>query len=248
MKKYLNHENLPWLTLGVGGIGLLLRVWLLSTENEKGFVASPHFSGIALTVLSLAVLAALVWATRELRQAGKATFNFPASRAAAIGTWVAGVLWAVCSFGELSVATALPETVCALLGILSAGALAYSGYCRLKGLPCAMLIHAAVCVWLMMKLVCMYRSWSSDPQLEDYCYQLLAVVCAMFSAYHRAAFDADSGRRAPYAFFALAGIYCCCLSMASPDGTALYLGIGIWLFCNLCSLKPMPRSFREEQS
>lgn len=248
MKQYLKHENLPWLTVMAGGVGLLLRIWLLSTANDKGFIARPHFAGIALTVLSIAVCAALLLATRALTQAGKAGFNFPASRTAGFGALAAGVLFAVGSIAELAVAADLLVTICALAGILAAGCLAYTGYCRLKGQPCDALLHAAVCIWLILKLICMYRGWSSDPQLEDYCYQLLAIVCAMFSAYHRATFDADFGSRSSHAFFSLAGIYCCCLSLAGPGGVVLYLGIGVWLFTNLCSLKAMPRTFRRGQS
>lgn len=248
MKQYLKHENLPWLTLMAGGIGLLLRIWHLSTANEKGFITQPHFAGIALTVLSIGVCVGLILAVRSLTQANKASFNFPASRTAGFGALAAAVLFAIGSVAELTAAGDLLATICALAGILAAGCLAYAGLCRLKGQPCDALMHIVVCLWLILKLICMYRSSSSDPQLADYCYQIIAVVCAMFSAYYRATFDAGFGRRAHYAFFCLASIYCCCLSLAGPGGILLYVGIGVWLFTNLCSLKAMPRAFRGNQA
>lgn len=246
MKQYLKSENLPWLTLLAGGIGLLLRVWLLSTEDEKGFVTRGHISGILLLVLTAAFAVMLFLLTRVLIQGSKYRFNFPASDTGGIGAAVAAAGIAIASVVELTAAADTLETFCALLGILSAAALLFVGHSRWKGLHPSTLFHIMICAWLVLRLICLYRSWSSEPQLEDYCFQLLAIVCAMLATYQRAAFDANFGKRFPHAFFSLASVYCCILSLAGPDGAVLYLSLGMWLFTDLCNLRAMPRRHRRE--
>lgn len=248
MKQILKHQNLPWLTMFCGGIGLLLRLWLLSTENNKGFITRWHISEILLTVLTVLFLGVLYLTTRGLQQGNKYRFNFPSSLSGGIGGAIAAVGVALTSITELSVGVAKLELLCALTGLLAAACFLFVAHCRWKGLHPSMIFHTFICCWLVLRLICLYRSWSSDPQLEDYCYQLLALVFAMISAYHRAAFDAKMGQRAPHAFFSLACVYCCILSVAGPDGIVLYLCLGAWQFTDVCRLTPMPRRYRGKRN
>ena len=243
MKQFLNHKYLPALTLLCGGIGMLLRLWLLGTENDKGFIARGHISEILLLVLTALVLVLLLAATRPLLQASKFSFNFPASPVAALGTGMAALGIGIIGVTDLLRAADPLFAAEGLTAILSAAALVWAGRCRWQGKQPSMLLHGAVCLWLMVRLICVYRSWSSDPQLEDYCFQLLAIVCCMLAAYHRASFDANDGHRNQYAFFSLAGLYFCCLSMAGPDSILPYVSLGIWLATDLCDLTPMPRKY-----
>ena len=248
MKQYLKHENLPWLTLLCGGIGMLLRIWLLSTENDLGFIARGHISEILLTILTVVFLALLGVACLSLSQGNKYRFNFPASMTSGIGIAVAALGCAVASIQELTAAADGVERVCALLGLVSTAILLFVGYCRWKGSRPSCLFHGILCVWLMVHLICLYRAWGSDPQLEDYCYQLLTLVFAMLTAYQRATFDANFGQRPAHAFFSLAGVYCCILSLSGPENRLLCLSLGLWMFCDLCRLTPMPRRYRRTQA
>ena len=248
MNQYLKHENLPALSLVCGGIGMLLRSWLLSTENSKGFIQQGHISEWLLLILTGAYLVVLFLSTRSLQQGSKFRFNFPASPIAAGGTALAALGAAIMGVTDLFTAGSAIDTASAIAGILAAAALALAAWCRYEGKRPSMLLHTAVCLWLMLRLICVYRSWSADPQLEDYAFQLLAIVCCMLASYHRAAFDTDEGHRGPYVFFALSGVYFCCLSLAGPDSILLYLSLGIWMFTDLCNLTPMPREFWSEES
>ncbi len=241
MKQYLKHENLPWLTLLCGGIGLLLRLWLLSTENDKGFITRGHISEILLVTLTVLFLAVLMLATRGLSQGNKYSFNFPPSLAGAVGALVAAAGVAITSAVELSAAAGSLEKFCWFAGFPAACSLLFVAHSRWKGLHPSMLFHAWLCVWLVLVLVCRYRSWSADPQLEHYCYQLLALVFAMISTYHRATFDANFGKRTSYAFFNLGCVYFCLLSVGGPGGALLYLCLGAWQFTDLCRLTPINR-------
>ena len=136
------------------------------------------------------------------------------------------------------------DLICALLGLLTVLALLPVAWSRWKGIRPSMLLHSLICAYLMVRLICMYRHWSSDPQLTDYAFELLALVCAMLAVYHRATFDADFGRRASFTFFSLAAVYFCllCLGGSQP---MLFGTIGLWLLTDRCDLTPMPREYRE---
>lgn len=246
MNQYIKHENLPELTLVCGGIGMLLRSWLLSTENKNGFIQRGHISEILLLVLTAAFLVVLFLSTRSLQQGSKFRFNFPASRVAAIGTILAAIGVAIASVTDLLTAPDIMASLAAVLGLVAAIGLLLAAKSRWVGDHPPMLFHGIVCVWLMLRLIGLYRSWSSDPQLEDYGFQLLSVVCCMLSSYHRAAFSTDDGQRPQYVFFALSSVYFCCLSLAGPDSILLYLSLGAWLYTDLCKLTPMPKNFRSE--
>lgn len=248
MKQYLTQKNLPWLTLIAGGIGLLLRVWLLSSENEKGFLPWNHISAILLYLLTAAFAALLVICTRPLVQGGKYQFNFPASALGGTSALAASLAFLITAISQLQEASDRLASLSGIFGILAAGAMLFVARCRWKGLHPSSLFHTAICVWLMLCLICMYREWSSDPQLLDYCFQLLALACMMLSAYHRAAFDANFGVRHSYVLFNLAGVYFCCLSLAGPDNIIFFMGCAFWLINDLCNLTPMPKECRENNS
>ena len=246
MNQYFKHENLPELALFCGGIGMLLRSWLLSTENSLGFVPRGHISEILLLILTTIFLVVLFLSSRTLQQGNKFRFNFPASVFAAIGTVLAAIGVSISSISDFVSAEDLLATLAAVLGLLAAAALLYGARCRWIGEHPPILSYAAICLWLMLRLIGLYRTWSSDPQLEDYAFQLLGVVCCMLASYHRATFSADDGHRPEYVFFSLASVYFCCLSLAGPDSIVLYLSLGAWLYSDLCNLTPMPKDYRSE--
>ena len=78
-KKYLTHKNLPFITLGAGLLGFILRLWQLNTRTDAGFILRGHISGILLAILTAIFLVAVALASRPLVQANKYDFNFPAS-------------------------------------------------------------------------------------------------------------------------------------------------------------------------
>lgn len=245
MKKLLNPTNLPCIILAAGGIGLLLRIWLLGTGTDgKGFLVSGHPAEVLIWILTAAVIALLLYCTRRLLEASKYQFNFPQSLIGAIGCMLGAFGIAITSLSELLLNPDTLTLIASILGFLSAAALLFTSHCRWKGLQPNILCHALISLYLMFRLIGQYRHWSSDPQLQDYCFQLLATVCLMLAAYHRATFDANAGKRRPHTFFHLAAVYFCCLSLAGSDNIAFYLGTGAWMMTDLCSLIPLPEQKR----
>ena len=241
MKNIFSPKNLPWAVPAAGGIGLLLRLWLLNTGvDEKGFLISGHIADILVWALTAIVIVTVLLCTRSLQQAAKYGFNFPVSMTGAIGCLLGAAGIAIASIAELTAYDDVLALACAVIGLLAAVSLGYLGFCRHKGLRPSILCHCVLCIYLMLRLINQYRHWSSDPQLQDYCFQLLATVCLMLAAYHRATFDANLGKRRPHAFYHLCAVYFCCLSLTEVSGIAFYLGTGVWMLTDLCSLAPMP--------
>lgn len=248
MNHSFKNQILPGVALLCGGVGMLLRLWLFGTENSLGFIRQGHVSQILLFLLTGGFLGLLLFATQRMRQGNKYSFNFPASPISAVGSMLAALgIGMACGTDLVTAAGDTVGLASAVVGLLAAIGLLWSAKCRWEGSRASVLCHGCVCIWLMLRLLSLYRTWSADPQLEDYFFQLLALVFAMTASYHRAAFTQGMGDRAKYSFFALAGLYCCCLSLAGPDLFLPYLSLGLWLCTDLCDLTPMPPEERSEE-
>jgi hypothetical protein len=177
MKRDLKFESVPYGVLAAGVIGLLLRLWLHSTRDDSGFVTRGHISGVLLLVLTAGVLIGLFLICRYFRQANKYDFNFPASVVSALGSALGAAGIAIVSVTELLAVTTVEGRITALLGLLAAGALGFCAYSRWKGEKVSALFYGVVCVYLMLRLFSMYRLWCTDPQLEEYTFELMALAC-----------------------------------------------------------------------
>lgn len=239
MKLRTVFKHLPKYVLAAGGVGLLLRIWLLSNTDDKGFLVSNPVATVLLWAVAIAVPAILFYLTRELTEAKKYSFNFPPSPLAALGTGLAALSIGIHSIISLFASVDAIDVISCISGILSAGALVLAALCRLNGRRPNFLLHCAVVLHLMLRLICQYRHWSADPQVLDYCFSILATVCLMLAAYHRAAFDMGNGDRRSYGFFCLTCGFFCCLSLIGWGDVLYYLGIGAWMFTDLCNLTPL---------
>lgn len=247
MKQHLKPASLPYLIAGAGILGALLRVWLLTGgTDEKGLLKAGHPSQILLWILTATAILLLIWLTRDLVKAPKYSFNYPASLYGAVGAWIgaAGIL--LNTVEEMNRGGDLLLAINTVLGIASAAAIVYIGLCRRKGQPVSVLFHCLVCVYMMVHLVCLYRQWSSDPQLQDYCFQLLCVVCLVLSLFQRASFDAAMGNRRLLVLYHLGAVYFGLLAIPGSGSPFFYLGTGIWMLTDLCSLKPLVRVRRPQ--
>lgn len=237
MKRYLTTANLPWFALGSSAIGLLLRIWLLTAGFDEGGLMYPwHAAAILLWVLTAVVAAVVIWGCRNIVEASKYGFNFPASQIGAAGTAAAALGILVSCILQLVDGADSFSTVAVILGFLAVGCLLFTANCRLKGQHPQIYFHGLVSVYLIFRLVSQYRVWSPDPQLQDYCFQLLATICLMLACYHRTMFDANMGKRRLYAIFSLLAVFFCLVSVPGCHDWLFYLTCGAWMVTNLCSL------------
>lgn len=245
MNKPQKMNWLPLAVLGAGILGALLRLWLFATGlDSKDLLVSSHIAQVLLWILTVAVMVFLALCSSQLKQAAKYKFNFSASPVGAIGCAAAALGILIASVSGIFGGNDTMETATGILGLFSAAALSFLGFCRLKGRHPSILFHAVVCVHLMLYLVCLYRMWSSDPQIQDYAFGLLATVSLMLANYYSAGFDANFGQRRPHAAFHLAAVFFCIVSLPRCDSPLFYIAMAAWMITDLCNLTPMPKGVR----
>ena len=236
MKNLLKPNILPWFTLAAGGLGLALRVWLYSGMDEKGLLPAGHVASILIYVLTGLVLLTLFLCVRQLRPVAKYTRLFPAGIRRAVGC-AAGAVGVVCAAVFLYFnSTGLLSILTVAIGAVAAAGLAYTGFLRLKGCRPSFLLHAALTVFLMLYTVCQCRVWGSEPQAQEYFFQLLAGIFLMLTSYYLSVLDTRKAGRQWLVFFNQAALFCCCLCLNGMNNL-FYLAMAVWLTLDLCSVE-----------
>ncbi len=244
MNKFMKTWALPLLCLVCGLLGSLLQLWSLSTVDDRGLLLRGHISQTLSWLLTAGVLGLLFFFTRPLVEAPKYSYNFPVSLLGGLGS-IVGAVGILLTFFHLLPSGQDPLTqTTAYLSLLAASALVLSGYGRLWDQQFGILPHCAVCLWFLLLLICQYRQWSAQPQLQLYAFQLLATVFLMVSSFQRACFHAEMGSRRSYAFFRLAGIYFCLAALPGSEFWPLYLCAALWSVTDLCNLTPVHQEGR----
>lgn len=241
--RFLSPARLPFLILCSSILGFILRFWLFSAAVDyKGLLVPGHIADILSWILTATVLVALLIGTAPLKQASKYRFNFPPFLQGGLGSCLAAFGILITSLVEFMQQPPSTSLLTLLLGLLCAAIMIFTGFCRLKGIHPSPLFHSIVCIYLTLFLFGRYRMWSSDPQLQDYIFELLAIIFLMLATYHRAAFDANFGNRRWYSFFALAAFYFCMVCLPGCSTPPFFGGFAVWMITNLPSLRPMSRT------
>lgn len=126
------------------------------------------------------------------------------------------------------------NTVIAYLGVVAGGSMAVVAIGRKQGTVTSLWIHAAVTIYLVVKLIFDFRNWSIDPSLMDYCFSLFAAIGAMLANTYIGHFVFNKGRRKPAVFWCLvATVFNLC---AVADGTLstrlMLIGLALWSVSN----------------
>lgn len=255
MKSLLSPRNLKLLVPGCGILGLLLRLLLTATGIDgKGLLVSFHPAWIALLALTCAVFAALLLSGGSIRGAMDYKASFPRS----IPAPVAGVLAAIGAIASLirhlhgDAVIAIPPNfmttalffLTSAVMVLAAASFVLAGLCRLTERKVPFLMHVAICVWFAIEMLNLYRTWSFDPQLHEYCFQLLACIALTMTAYQLACFDIDKGSHRKLWFWGLAATYLCCLCLTSG---LFYIAGAAWAWSNLTTLRRRQRKTMETE-
>lgn len=246
MRDILNPKKLPALTIGLGGLGFLLR-WLLYWvgEDEKGLLTRAHPMEVLLWILTAAaavLIVAMVW---KLDGSNRYADNFRSSVESAAGAFVLAIGIFVTLLGDGKALTGL-EKIRRLVGYLSVAALAAAGVSRFQGKRPLFVFHALVCAFFGIHMVSRYQVWSGDPQLQDHVFNLFACVSLTLFAFYQAAFDVGSGKRRMQLAMGLLAVFTCLTALANTEHWLLYLTGAVWAVTNLCSLTPVARRQREK--
>lgn len=234
MNPDMKPNNLKYLILGAGGLGFFLQRMLFDTGiDEKELLTSGHWALVSLLILSALVAAAAFFATRSLQTPQEVTVH------PSISGCLGCLLGAAALFVRLPQPLLGPDKLYLLERYFSMAAqlmLCILAFCRLTGRKPHFLLHGTLCLYLAVRMVAQYRLWSSDPQLMDYAFFLLAHVALALSAYQLAAWDAGFGNLKKLWFWGLIALYLCICPICSRENRISLLLLGIWLFTSL----PLP--------
>lgn len=99
-------------------------------------------------------------------------------------------------------------------------------------------------VFFGVELVDEFRSWGTDPQILDYCYELLALIATMCASFHMGGFCFEKGQRRQTVFFCLCGVFFSAAALADAAGNAVFIRLAVilWLGANLWQLLRPGRS------
>lgn len=242
MKDLKKNGWLPLAALAFGIAALVLRRLLYTVAvDEKGLLTAHHPLELLLWAVVLAGVVLIVLSVRKLDGSAAYEDNFRPSNTAALGQFLMGytVLMMVL-LNDFPLEGAVGQ-VWKVLGFLSAPGLVWSGSCRMRGKKPFFGIHAVTCLFLLLHLVSRYQSWSGNPQLQDYLFDLLAAVALVLFSYHCAAFEAGIGKRRMQLTTGLLTLLLCGGALAGTAYSGLYVSGALWAATDLCVLDPPPK-------
>ena len=244
MKFFSKPSNLKYLVPAAGLVGLALRAMLYRTAlGSDGLLQRNHPLALILWGLTAAVMVTLWLISRKIQGPEQYQDCYRTSIPGALGCLAAaiGIFLTVLNYSPTSDRLTF---LCTILGYASAGVLLVLGFCRFSGFIPNFPLPTVLCLYLCLRMILQYQSWSADPQMQNYCFQLLGNVCLMLAAYHHSAFHVEMGNHKQLWFFSLAGVYFCALSLAGPEHWLFYLTTGLWALTNLTSLTGRKRRQR----
>lgn len=237
----IRPRMLPALIAGCGIAGLIFRLLYTAIGTDgKGLLIPGHPAWICVCLTVIAAAGILVLGVLPIRGSADYSYAFPGSIFRTAGNVPAAV-----SVFTAAMAGFQTGPVQGILLLLTAAAFLLVAFCRLTGKTPPFLFHAAICVYFAAQMLTLYRTWSFDPQLSDYCFQLFACIALTLTAYQLAAFDIGKGSHRKLWAAGLAAVYLCCLS---ADAGLFFITGGIWAFASLSNLRrPRQRKVLEAE-
>lgn len=247
MKNLKKVEYLPLTVLAFGILGLALRRLLYAfAVDEKNLLVSGHPLETALWAVVLAGVAVIVLFVRKLDGSNAYEDNFGPSAVAALGHFLMGYSILMLVLLDEPGMPGRIGTVWQVMGFVTAPALVWAGFCRLKGKKPFFLIHGLTSVFLLLHVVTHYQHWSGNPQLQDYVFDLFAAVMLMLFSYYAAAFEAGMGKRRMQLATGLLALLLCGVSLSGTEFPGLYVSGSVWAAADLCRLMPKPKPRESE--
>lgn len=227
----------------VGSIcGFLLRILMLAHGyDELGIQITGSLPYVGLWILTFLVLGALGFFCYGMGTRASVEDNWKPSPLACVGGVVSGLLLVGANVAAIMDHPSAFQAAANYLGLISGAVIACGGVLRLKGKhygPLGMVIPVSLALWVVTH----FTTWSIDPLLGDYCFQLLACIFSMLASMHLAGFPIGRGSRRLSLFYSLGAVYFCSISLAHREEFLFYLAMLLWLLTGLCDLhKPVRR-------
>lgn len=216
----------------IGGIlCLFARQWMFTTGvGPTGLVYTRHtgaLMGWGITaVVCLALFLSLRW--RPRCRICPTPVSGIGQLCAALGYGSAAWLLAKGSTQTLTLIAAALGAVCCLMSLW----MAISAF-RGKQPPAPAFFPAVV--FFMLFLVCRYRQWSGEPELQRYLFQMLATVCLLVTAYRRASMPINKRDAWEYLPVSRAALFFCLAAAADGSFLLLYGGMALAICVDGCT-------------
>lgn len=227
--KYARYLPPVALLLGCSCMYLRRNLYLKATD-AAGLLESgtPLEWGIfGITALSLLVFAMFARKWQEAE-------GFPIPGFAALGQLAGGVGigWVVLRFPAQ-----MPGVLSLLwkaIGILAAAGLLWTAWRTLQKKAAVFPVQLFPCLFWLVHMLDNYRTWSSQPQLQSYVFELLGAMAATLLSYHIAAASIGVVKpRIPYFWAFAAAYFCSAAAIGTPNVQILYLLSGFWAMCSV---------------
>ena len=241
MKLSVNSKQLPLLTLGAGGLCLALRIWYFASRDAKGLLASSHFANTLCYLVFAAALALIVLCVRGLPNGERYQRLFPAGLFPAIGC-AAGAMGILYTCISEVTSHAKLAGLGLVVGILAAACLALIGLMRFQGKRPSLYLFAVLALYLIIHVLIQVRDWNKETQQSVIFFPLLASLFLLVCTYFHANLTLKQDGVRNFVFFQQAALLLCCISLKGSC-TIFYLGMAIWLGCDLC----LPQQVRKQQ-
>ncbi|MBQ7870613.1 MAG: hypothetical protein IJ357_00530 [Oscillospiraceae bacterium] len=194
-------------------LGFFLRLNQLRLERHAdGTVAWGGVYSVALLILCGLFLLALICLLLPLNKRPTGMGAFPV-HPLPNGLLLLGAA-ALLAGNVLNWNSGATGALVSLLGIAAAVFAALFALSRLRKKIPTPLLYMFVSLYLGLHLILSFKNWNSDPAVQDYCYTLLAILCAMLAIFQLAAFCFGKGKRRITIFWSLAALLFCAVSLA----------------------------------
>lgn len=234
MKQTYGSRKLSVTVLLAGLAALALRMALYAAAvDAKGLLLRWHPLEIALTALTLTVLALLVPGVRKQEIPDGFETHFPASLPGAFGSAAAGAGILVTALAGSASGGSYLDTAWQLFGLAAPVCFLLAGLARALGKKPFFLLHVVICLFFVLHIVIRYQLWSGNPQLQDYVFSLLGAMVLMFFGFYNAAREAGCGNYPMQLAMGLAAVYFCLGELARSSSPALYLGGLLWVLTEI---------------
>lgn len=237
MKHTIKSIHVLLAAAAAGLAGLCLRIALYRVGfDDRGLLPRMHPLHLACLILALgAGLGSFLAAKQQDLGYRHARFLNPWGRTFLMPAVSAALLWHAASLFALtrrqSFVPAAPGILIWVRMILALGA-AGSIFVILwhppRKEPVNLIFHCVVCLFFTVDMLSRYQSWSGNPQLPDYLFQILACACLALSSYSRMSLFGGLHNRRVHGFFSLTGLVLCLFCAAGPETPIFYLAGAGW--------------------
>ena len=233
-----NILSLAMLLFGIAA--MLLRAQLyLTAVDDKGLLIRNTPAEMTVLALTAAVAVALLLVLKNDRGSDLYEDNYSASVPAGLGHVAAATgIYTLVQSAHFPMAGYM-GLIWRILGLAAPVCLVLAGIARIVGKKPFFLLHVVPCLFFLVQVIGRYQLWSSNPQMQDYLFALLATLSLALFAHHTAAFEAGLGNRKLVLGAGLAAVYLCLAELARTDCAGLYFGCMFWALTGMCRVTPV---------